>query len=176
MSPCQGEAFQHWKEALLELGPGGPCFSTGWCQERAVLTLLCNWSHQNSTFQLTPSIAAVFPLTQQHWLWAIKHFCDRWGLSLLFYFLWKTQLPLGTLSPTPSVNYRNCNTEESWPCPALNCSCQQAAIPCFTPGSGRNNGTGILGLTSPHSTPWWLGWVTTGLPVSAWIMDGNKIL
>lgn len=161
MSPCQGEAFSIGKRhcwSWVQVDPASVQADArnGQCSW-SVLTLLCNWSHQNSTFELTPSIAAVFPLTQQHWLWAIKHFCDRWGLSLLFYFLWKTQLPLGTLSPTPSVNYRNCNTEESWPCPALNCSCQQAAIPCFTPGSGRNNGTGILGLTSPHSTLCWLG-------------------
>lgn len=115
--------------------------------------VLCNWSHRNSAFELTPSITAVFSQAQQGWCWVIKHFCHHWGLSLLFYFLWKTQLPVPySFSELQKQQHRGTMTHT-----ALKCTYQQDAVPCFTPGSGRNKGLGILGLTSPHYTTWWLG-------------------
>lgn len=170
--------FQHWKELLLELGPFGYPASVGADARNGQ----CSWSvlalcsatgatgipHLNSFHHCCIFSNTAMLALDLVFLWSLGSFT-----ALLFPM--EDTIAFGYPLPTPSVNHRNCNTEESWPCPAVNCTWQQAALPCFTPGSGRNKGLGSLGLTSlPLYTLVALPTVTTGLPVSAWIVDGNK--
>lgn len=158
MSLCSGAAFT---AAEGTVGAGSLGVDPASVQAEA-RNGLCLWSvlalcsalgatgipHLNSLLS-----SLLFYQAQQGWCWVIKHFCHHWGLSLLFYFPWKTQLPLHhSFSELQKLQHTGNMTH-----PALNCTYQQAAIPCFTLGSGRNKGLRILGLTSPHYTTWWLG-------------------